>query len=163
NKAVAEQAFEEGLKQYKAKNYDAARKQFAKAADRWPDSAIEEDALYLVAESYFFANRYSYAVDACGELLKKYPNTRHLNDVVLHEFMVARYWQEKDHAFHRWTLVANLTDRTQPMFDTRGHSINAFDNVRVNDPRGPLADSAVMAVAQEYYLRRRFEDADYYF
>src|SRR5262249_54226741 len=33
NKAVAEQAFEEGLKQYKAKNYDAARKQFAKAAD----------------------------------------------------------------------------------------------------------------------------------
>src|SRR5262249_20352114 len=41
NKAVAEQAFEEGLKQYKAKNYDAARKQFAKAADRWPDSAIE--------------------------------------------------------------------------------------------------------------------------
>src|SRR5262249_5954967 len=113
--------------------------------------------------SYFFANRYSYAVDACGELLKKYPNTRHLNDVVLHEFMVARYWQEKDHAFHRWTLVANLTDRTQPMFDTRGHSINPFDNVRVNDPRGPLADSAVMAVAQEYYLRRRFEDADYYF
>src|SRR6516165_2133995 len=47
NKPIAEQAFEEGVKQYKAANFDAARKQFAKAADRWPDSALEEDATFM--------------------------------------------------------------------------------------------------------------------
>src|SRR6516225_7856383 len=74
NKPIAEQAFEEGVKQYKAANFDAARKQFAKAADRWPDSALEEDATFMEGESYFFADRYSSAVDTYGNLVKKYPN-----------------------------------------------------------------------------------------
>src|SRR5262249_52486022 len=76
NKSIAEQAFEEGVKQWRAGNYDAARKQFAKAADRWPDSALEEDATFMEGESYFFADRYSSAVDTYGNLVKKYPNTR---------------------------------------------------------------------------------------
>src|SRR5262245_8710786 len=163
NKPIAEQAFEEGIKQYKAKNFNAARKQFAKAADRWPDSALEEDATFMEGESYFFADRYSSAVDTYGNLVKKYPNTRYLDIVISHQFMVARYWQQMDHAHHRWTLVANLFDRTQPLFDTGGHWINSLAGVRVNDPRGPLADSAIMAVANEYYLKHRFEDADYYY
>ena len=163
NREIAQQEFDDGEKKFAAKDFDAAAKLFAKAVDRWPDSALEEDAMFLQAECYFFTNRYSAANDEYGELLKKYPNTRHLNFSIARQFAIARFWQDLDRKSHRWALVANFTDRTQPMFDTRGHAINAFDNVRVNDPRGPLADSAIMAVAQQYYLEGRFEDADYYF
>src|SRR5262249_4485589 len=118
---------------------------------------------FLQAECYFFADRYSAADDAYGELLKKFPNTRHLNFCITRQFAIARYWQDLDRHSHRWALVANFTDRKQPMFDTRGHAINTMDKVGVNDPHGPLAASAIMAIAQQYYLDHRFEDADYYF
>jgi TolA-binding protein len=163
NRGIAEGHFAAGEKHFAAKEYDDAAKEFKKAADRWPDSAMEEQAMFLWAESCFFADRYSNADDRYGELLKKYPNTRYLETSVARQFSIGHYWLEKDLAFHRWTLVPNFTDRTQPWFDTRGHGINAMDNVRVNDPHGPLADDAIMRVANTYFVKGRYEDADYYY
>ncbi len=31
----------------------------------------------------------------------------------------------------------NMTDKTQPLFDTPGTALKCYDSVRVNDPRGP--------------------------
>lgn len=163
NQNIARDAFDEGQKLLAAKKFDEAAKKFGKAADRWPDSSLEEDAMFLEAESYFFADRYSKSDDEFGELLKKYPNTRYLNKSTARQFSIARYWQEMDKAHPHWPLTPNLTDRTRPLFDTGGHAINAYDNVRVNDPRGPLADSAIMAVANTYFEKHRYEDADYYY
>jgi outer membrane protein assembly factor BamD (BamD/ComL family) len=163
NQKVALDHFNEGLKLFAAKDYDKAAKEFATAVSRWPDSSLEEDALFMQAESNFFADRYSTADDLYGELIKKYTNTRHLNDVGSRQFAIARYWQETDELHHRWTLVPNFTDRTQPLFDTGGHAINAYNNVRVNDPRGQLADAAIMAEANIYFKAHRWEDADYYY
>ncbi|HTQ38323.1 MAG TPA: outer membrane protein assembly factor BamD [Pirellulales bacterium] len=163
NQTIAQGFFDEGEKLFVAKEYDKAAKKFASAADRWPNSTMEEDAMFLEAESYFFADRYSYAEDEYGELLKKYPNTRHLDATTAREFAIGRYWQQKDEQYHRWTLVANWTDRTQPMFDTAGHSSNCFDSVRVNDPRGPLADAAAMTEGNIFFKEHRWEDADYYY
>jgi outer membrane protein assembly factor BamD (BamD/ComL family) len=163
NQKIAQDAFSEGQKQFAAKKFDAAAKEFGKAADRWPDSTVEEDSMFLQAESYFFADRYSKADDMYGELLKKYPNTHYLNKSTARQFSIARYWQDCDKAHPHWALTPNFTDKTRPLFDTGGHAINAFDNVRVNDPRGPLADSAIMAVASTYFEKTRYEDADYYY
>jgi outer membrane protein assembly factor BamD (BamD/ComL family) len=160
---LAQQKFEEGQKLFAAKRFSEAASKFASAASRGTDTAIEEDAMFFEAESYFFADRYSKADDMYGELLKKYPNTRYLNKSTARQFSIARYWQEYDKAHPHWPLTPNLVDRTRPLFDTGGHSINAFDNVRVNDPRGPLADSAIMAVANTYFEKGRYEDADYYY
>jgi outer membrane protein assembly factor BamD (BamD/ComL family) len=49
------------------------------------------------------------------------------------------------------------------VFDTWGYAIKAYDNVRLNDPRGPLADDAVMATGNAHFLRGHWEDADYYY
>ncbi len=163
DKKIAEAAFADGEKLFEAKDYDKAAKKFSTAVSRWPDSALEEDAMFLEAESFFFGNRYSYAIDTYGELVKKYPNTRHLNVIGARQFATARYWQDVDHEHHRFTLVPNFTDRTQPMFDTGGHAINTYDSVRVDDPRGPFADPAIMAEANIFYLDKRYEDADYYY
>jgi outer membrane protein assembly factor BamD (BamD/ComL family) len=163
DKKIAEAAFADGEKLFGTKEYDKAAKKFGTAVSRWPDSALEEDAMFLQAESYFFADRYSSAIDTYGELIKKYPNTRHLNVIGARQFAVARYWQDTDHAHHRWTLVPNVTDRTQPLFDTGGHAINTYDSVRVNDPRGPWADAAIIAQANIFFQDHRYEDADYYY
>jgi outer membrane protein assembly factor BamD (BamD/ComL family) len=163
NQKIGEGYFDEAEKMFAAKQYDKAAKKFGSAADRWPNSILEEDAMFLEAESYFFADKYSAANDMYGELLKKYPNTRHLDATTARQFAIARYWQEKDMAYHRWTLVPNMTDKTQPLFDTAGHASNAFDSVRINDPRGPLADSAAMAAGTMAFKRHRYNDADYYY
>ena len=163
NQKIGTGYFDEAEKLFAAKQYDKAAKKFASAADRWPNSNLEEDAMFLEAESYFFADRYSKANDEYGELLKKYPNTRHLDATTARQFAIGRYWQQMDQAHHRWTLVMNMTDKTQPLFDTPGHASNAFDSVRINDPRGPLADSAAMASGNMAFNRHRYEDADYYY
>ncbi len=163
NQKIAQEHFESGRKLFEEKNYDKAAKEFAKAADRWPDSALEEDAMFMQAEACFFADRYSKADDMYGELVKKYANTRHLNEIGSRQFAIARYWQQTDENYHRWVLIPNFTDRTQPLFDTRGHSVNAYNAVRVNDPKGPWSEGAIMAEANIYFKDHRWEDADYYY
>jgi outer membrane protein assembly factor BamD (BamD/ComL family) len=59
--------------------------------------------------------------------------------------------------------VPNLTDRSRPLFDTRGRALKAYDHVRLNDPRGPLADDSIMAQANAHFVDRQWLDADYFY
>ena len=96
NQKIGEGLFDEAEKLFADKKYDKAASKFAAAADRWPNSTLEEDSIFLRAESYFFADKYSSANDQYGELLKKYPNTRHLDATTARQFAIARYWQQAD-------------------------------------------------------------------
>ena len=48
-----------------------------------------------------------------------------------------------------------------PLFDTLGRAMKVYENIRLNDPTGPLADDAIMATANSYFRRGRYNDADY--
>jgi outer membrane protein assembly factor BamD (BamD/ComL family) len=111
----------------------------------------------MLGESYFFADRYHKAHNTFNELLQKYENSRHLDRVTLRQFALGRFRDEegKDH----WMLTPNFTDKTRPWFDTHGSGIKAYENIRLTDPTGPLADDAVMAQGTAYFLDERFEDA----
>ncbi len=159
----AKQRFEEAEKLFDEKQYAAAAKKYAEAADRWPDSALEEDALFMRAESLFFDDRYSDANDLYGELLKKYGNSRHLDKAVQRQFLIAQYWIEHDEKSPNLPVTPNLTDKTRPWFDPHGNAIAAYDSIRMNDPRGNLADDATMAAANAYFVKRRYEEADYHY
>ena len=163
NEQVAREAYGEGERLFREKQYDAAAKQFFTAYDRWPDSPLEEDALYMAGESHFFADRYMKANDAYGLLIKKYPSTARLDKVVNRRFAIGRYWELKYAADPHWPVTPNLTDKTRPLFDTAGHAIKVYERIRLDDPTGPLADDATMATANFYFVHRRFEDADYFY
>jgi len=137
---------------------EAAAK-FAVAADRWPDSPLEEDALFLQSESEFFSDQYPQAHDTYGGLLKKYTNTRHLDTVMAREFALGRYWEQLQDAKPLWVITPNMSDGSRPHFDTFGYAIQAYERVRMNDPTGPLADSALMAMGNAYFRRGQYEDA----
>lgn len=158
---IAKAAMKEGQALYSEKKYKEAAAKFATAASRWPDSPLEEDALYMKGESEFFSDQYPKAHDTYGGLLKSYTNTRHLDAVMGREFGLGRYWEQLQDSKPTWPVTPNVTDGSRPLFDTFGYAIQAFERVRLNDPTGPLADDSVMAMANAYFRRGQFENAAY--
>ncbi|MGD0898256.1 MAG: tetratricopeptide repeat protein [Thermoguttaceae bacterium] len=156
---IARAAFQEGLALMRQKKFDEAAAKFDVASDRWPDSTLEEDSLFLLGECYFFADRYSKAYDAYANLLKKRDNTRHLDTVMLRQFLIGRYWDQMDVHAHHWPITPNFTDKTLPLFDTGGNAVGSYEQVRLHDPTGPLADSAVKATADYEFRNGHWEEA----
>lgn len=163
NEQVARKALAEGDVLYRNGDYRAAIPKYKKVIDRWPDSIVEEDAMWQLAECYFFTDQYPKAEDAYDELVRKYANTRYLDRVAQRQFVIGDYWVKLDERHGYWTLVPNAFDRSRPLFDTRGRALKAFEHVRINSPRGPLADDSLMAQANAYFLDRSWLDADYYY
>jgi outer membrane protein assembly factor BamD (BamD/ComL family) len=141
----------------------AAAKGFKEAADRWPDSALEQDALFLAGESLFFADYYAKANTQYEALLKKFPNSRYLDVVEARRFSIAQYWLAWYDKHPRPLLVANLTDRRRAAFDDFGQAVRVYDRIRIDDPTGKLADDATLAAANAYFSARRFMDADNFY
>jgi TolA-binding protein len=147
---------------------------------------IEEDALYMVAESQFAQEKYSWAQDSYGSLLEKYPSTRHLDGVTRRLFYIAQVWLdvpttapdandvelvslEEDGSntpnvdVHsgpaHWPVTPNLVDRTRPVFDTDGRALQALETVWRKDASGPLADDALMLQATYYHRKGDYVEA----
>ncbi|MEN6459189.1 MAG: outer membrane protein assembly factor BamD [Thermoguttaceae bacterium] len=158
---IARAAMKEGEALFRDKKYKEAAAKFATAASRWPDTPLEEDALFLQGESEFFADEYPKAHDTYGGLLKKYANTRHMDIVCAHEYAIGRYWEQLDVAHPVWPIVPNFTDGSKPFFDTFGYAIQAYERIRQNDPTGPLADTSLMALGNAYFCHGHFEEAAY--
>lgn len=163
NEGIARQALAEADALFRDRKYDEAIPKYKQAIDRWPDSSVEEDALFQLAECRFFLDQYPRAEDCYDDLVKKFANTRYLDRIARRQFAIAEYWMKLDERHDYWTLVPNLADRSRPLFDTRGRAIKAFDHVRLNDPRGPLADDSLMAQANIHFLHRQWLDADYHY
>jgi len=163
NESVARKAFGEADDLFQQKRYAKALKKYRRVIDRWPDSALEEDAMWQAAECLFFTDQYPKAEDEYDGLVKKYPNTRYLDRIAQRQFVIAQYWLALDEKRHLPLLVPNLLDRSRPLFDTRGRALKAYEHVRLNDPRGPLADDSLMAEANAHFLNREWLDADYFY
>ena len=92
-------------------------------------------------------------------MLKKHDNTRYLDTVIAHLFLIATYWEQLDLKWHHWPMTPNATDKTQPWFDTFGNALAAYQAVWLHDPTGPLADAALFRVANAHFRREEWEDA----
>jgi len=163
NEPISRRALADGDALYRERKYKEAIAKYKVAIDRWPDSVIEEDALWQLAECWFFTDQYPKAEDCYDELVKKYANSRYLDRIAQRQFVIAQYWIALDQKHNYPTIVPNLVDRSRPIFDTRGRAIKAFDHVRINDPRGSLADDSIMAQANAHFLDRQWIDADYFY
>jgi TolA-binding protein len=163
NEEFAREAYRDGVSYFNQKKYDLAAVKFQEAVKRGPNSPLEQDAMFMVAESHFFYNSYSKARDAYDALAKEHPNTRYLDQIIDRQWKIARFWEAKAKRNKDWPLTPNAWDKTRPWFDTMGHAIKTYDSIRLNDPTGPRADDAIMATANNYFERGRFEDADYHY
>ncbi len=163
NEQIARQSLAEGDALFRQKKYVEAADAYRKAYKRWPDSPLEEEAIFKAAESEFFADRYVHAEDEYSLLVKKFQSTQYLSQLTERRFAIGRYWEAKDRAHPKFVLIPNLTDGTIPRFDTGGHALKVYERIRLDDPIGPRADDAVMATANAYFLKGRWDDADYHY
>jgi outer membrane protein assembly factor BamD (BamD/ComL family) len=161
NEALAKTSYEEGNQLFLAKRYAEAAKKYKVAYVRWPDSSLEEDAMFMTGEAQFFADKYYRSSDTFTDLLKKYENSKYLDRIVVRYFAIGRYWEAgaKDH----FALAINFTDSRFPFIDYTGNAIACYEAIRLNDPTGPLSDDALFASANAYFMQNRFEDADYHY
>ena len=129
-----------------AKNKEAG-KLFEKAAARWPDSVLEEDALFLAGESYFFAENYYPASKNYIKLISKHRGSKYVDTSVRRLFRIARYWEVR----HRnGVSFVNTNDKTRPTLDTFNNAKKVYEAIYTNDPTGPRGDMAIMALAGAY-------------
>jgi outer membrane protein assembly factor BamD (BamD/ComL family) len=156
---IAREQFQQAEALFHEKKYVEAADKFYIASWRWPDSTLEEDSMFLMGESYFFADQYGKSQDAYDMLLKAHGNTRYLDTVMSRMFAIGRYWEQLEAIHPHWPLTPNFSDKTQPWFDTWGNAIAAYESIHMHDPRGPLADSAVMAAANAYFRAGHYADA----
>lgn len=163
NEEIAQQAFLRGEERFGAERYGAAESQYKQAVDRAVLPSLKQDAMFMLAESYYFDDKYVKARDAYDALAAKYPSTRHMDKLIDREWSIARYWEQYEEYKPDWTLTPNLLDQSRPKFDTIGHAIKTYDSIRLNDPTGPRADDAIMATASIYFRRGKYDDADYHY
>jgi outer membrane protein assembly factor BamD (BamD/ComL family) len=159
--AVARMIFAEAGDLFSAGKYKEAAERYQEAAVQWPGSPVEEDALYMMGESYFFADRYPDANKAFADLLKKHENSRYLAEASDRQFAIARYWQEMARELPSYSVV-NVADKTRPWCRTQSGALATYESIRMNDPTGPLADDAIMAAGAMQFENGRYEDAAYH-
>lgn len=169
DRAIARDRYEQGTAAYNAaaqlegearqqKLVEAAQ-HFVGAADRWPDSSLEQDALFMAGEAYYFADHYVEANRQYELLIKKYTNSRHLDVVEARRFIIARYWLKANDE-QPYLTGFNLTDPERPWFDTRGNALRLYDKIRIDDPTGKLSDDATLAAANERFAKGEWDRAD---
>tara|TARA_R110002049_G_scaffold2750_4_gene21969 strand:+ start:142081 stop:143439 length:1359 start_codon:yes stop_codon:yes gene_type:complete len=140
--------------------FDDAAKQFRKSSEASEGAALQQDAMFMLAESLFFANRLTQAAKIYEKLQKDYPRNRHNDRVSARLFSISKYWIDTAKADEDKWFTLNLTDPKRPRLDTDGHAIRVLDQIRYDDPTGRLADDATMAAAAEHIRQGRFEKAD---
>lgn len=173
NRDVAKQLYREAEALYheaanlqgaeRTAKFAAAGAKFSEAAERWPDSALQQDALYMAGESYFFADYYVESNREYEKLVKAYPNNRYLDTVDQRRFAIAKYWLDAERKSPEPFYYVNFTNPTRPWKDRRGNGLRVFDKIRIDDPTGRLADDATLAAANEYFAERNFMKANEYY
>jgi outer membrane protein assembly factor BamD (BamD/ComL family) len=140
----------------KKKNLEAA-KHFTDAAKKYPDSVLEEDALHLAGECYYFSDDYPSAFNAYQKLVVKYQHSKYMDNAVRRLIKIGRYWElESDKGSSNF----NVSDKSLPSYDVFGHAKKAYETIFTYDPLGPVSDDALMALATAYLKRGRYQGDD---
>lgn len=153
--------------------FSEAANQFRLAAAAWPDSAVEEDALYFQGESYFFADHYVQAGRAFEKLVNEYAGSKHMDMAENRRYAIALYWlqlSENDNA-------VSFNDPKRPKAGLAKEARRVLHQIRMDDPTGNLADDAAMSLAKAFIkadmhyeaadtledLRRNYPGSDHQF
>lgn len=135
--------------------YRKAAKTYIQAGKHWASSSLEQDAYFMAAESYFFAEEYPKAEDYYVKLIKEYPRTRYQDRVDQRRMEIGNYWLQFPDKFYN----VNWTDKTKPWNDTQNHGKRVLEKMLLDSPTGRLADDATMDIANTEFKRENWNEA----
>lgn len=174
---------------YERGQYDDAIKRCRKAAKKFKESSLGEEAQFYLAESWFALGRYAKAQDGYDQLFADYPSTRYVEPATRRLFSIAQTWLEiaepavkseirtvsaeriveskseekPSDPTLRVRILPNFHDRSRPIFDTQGRALQCLKAIWMNDPTGPLADDSLMLTAAHYQRHLNYVEADRYY
>ena len=163
---VADAEFEAADTLFRQGQLDEAEAAFAKIAKDRKDTPWGEKGQYYLAESQFQRGKFVDAHDSFEQLVATYPGTVYLEKLVEREYAIADAWLSQDdpeadpEKAIPWT---GRFDGRRPWIDTGGHALSALEHVRHHDPIGPLADDAVLRIADHYFRLGDYESAALYY
>jgi outer membrane protein assembly factor BamD (BamD/ComL family) len=132
-----------------------AAKQYLAAGKEWTSSALEQDAMFMAAESYFFAEDYPKAENQYVKLIKDYPRTRWQDQVDKRRMEIGDYWLQFPDKFYN----VNFTDNKRPWNDTANHGKRVLEKMRLDSPTSRLADDVTMEIANTEFKRENWPEA----
>lgn len=145
---------------------DEAERLFGQLARKRKGSNWGEKGQYYLAETQYQRGNLVAAADNFELLKKDYPGTEFNEKLIAREFAIAQAWlaqadpKAPPEAKAPWH--AHFTGRL-PVIDTQGHAIRTLEHVRHHNPTGPLADDAVLRIADEYMKNADYETAGLYY
>jgi len=107
-----------------------AANNFRLASAAYPDSTLQEDAVYFEGESYFFGDRYVQANRAFEKLIANYSGTRHLDQAEQRRYAMAVYWLK----LAENTKAPSISDPKRPKVNIAGEARRVLHRIRINDP-----------------------------
>lgn len=174
----AEVAFKKIASKHSRSSWDlrniGRKKQVSALTEFDPEgNPIEEDAIFMQGQSLFKQGRLSDAEEQYAYLLKKYPNSRHLDTATLQLFRISREWlgfpDEADTELVRLAYgksppslaqrrqragyLPKFGDKSRPAFDPEGRGLQGLRLIWLHDASGELADDALM-MAANYYVQK---------
>jgi outer membrane protein assembly factor BamD (BamD/ComL family) len=138
----------------------------SRPATRVRRAVWSQKALFLLGETQYAQGKLVAANDTYLKLMSSYPSTRHRDDVVRREYEIGVAWLEavdpKSPPERREQMGDRFNGRL-PVADVAGNALQVLEHVRHHDAEGPLADDAVMRIADYHYSVGQYEDASTYY
>jgi outer membrane protein assembly factor BamD (BamD/ComL family) len=162
----ADKELEAAMQLYRQGKLPDAEKAFKQIAKKRKGSPWGEKAQFYLAETQYQGKAYVRANDSYEQLFADYPGTEFLDKAVSREYSLAQVWLTQSDAQAKPEEVLPWYSRftgQQPLIDTRGTGLKALEHVRHHDPTGPLADDAVLQIADYHMASGDYESAALYY
>jgi outer membrane protein assembly factor BamD (BamD/ComL family) len=162
----ADAEFQAAEKLFQQGNFEEAEPAFAKIAKKRKNTPWGEKAQFYLAETQFQRGRLVAAHTSYEELHATYPGSQYLEKLVVREYAIGQKWLAVYDPNAKPDEKMSWHDRFtggRPLIDTNGNALSVLEHVRHNDPTGPLADDAVLQIADHHFKNRDYESAGMYY
>jgi outer membrane protein assembly factor BamD (BamD/ComL family) len=171
----AEEKFATAQELYTAGNYDKAREIFRDLADNQRNPTdLAERSRFMQAECRYQRGQFPEAVDTYHKLLMDFPTGAHRRESCRRMYAITDYWlndfrdeldrRADEEGVLRWRPGwPNPFDRSRPFLDQEGRTLEALNNIWVQDMTGPDADKAIFWCGYVNFVRGNFQEADHFF
>jgi outer membrane protein assembly factor BamD (BamD/ComL family) len=163
---AADKELAEAESLYQQGKTSEAEQAFARIAKKRKESRWGETAQFRLAELQFKRGDYRAANDSYVALMTTYTGSRYRDKAVAREYEIAQTWLAANDPKLSAAKKLSWTDRFTgklPLIDPTGHALSTLEHVRQHDPTGPLADVAVLRIADHHYANENYDEASVYY
>ena len=134
-------------------NRRGAEKRLDELIEDYPESPRREEAMWLRAESLFARERYYKAYEQYEDLIEQYAGSARYRDALRKEIEIAELYLGP---VRRRVLGI-------PLMSGEDEAIEILRRVYEHQPAGDLADDVVLRIADYYWSKRKWPDAEEYY